>query len=103
LIAFDTETINIMEKIYEEYCNGYSFLRYIALAYITTSDIYQEELKTNTDKLISYRRKIVQEAVRILGFIESQEIIISIEHEYEDKRDDKDRIELLSIEKMFND
>jgi hypothetical protein len=101
LIASDTETMEIMEKIYEEYCNGYSFLRYIALTYITTSDVYREEMKSNPEKIKLYRAEIIHEAKRILGFLERHEIKINHEHEYDDMRDDKDRIELHSIEKMF--
>lgn len=54
-----------MEILYDEYCKGYNFLRYIALTYITTSDIYQEDLKVNPYKLIEYRGPVRKEAQRI--------------------------------------
>ena len=42
LIDFDNRTFMFMETIYGEYCNGYTFLRYIALTYITTAEVFQE-------------------------------------------------------------
>ncbi|WP_438449486.1 hypothetical protein [Gorillibacterium sp. sgz5001074] len=103
LVEFDEKNFEIMETIYNEYCKGYSFLRYIALTYITTADPYQEELKVNIAKLMEYRKPIIMEARRILGFMERHEIKITKEYEYEDIRKEIDRIELNRIESMYKD
>ncbi|MNI85182.1 hypothetical protein D3C73_1421540 [compost metagenome] len=90
-----------METLYDEYCDGYNFLRYIALTYITTSDEYKEILKKDHSKFQSYMDSIRKEAARLLGFLRSKEILIDDEHEYTDNRAEKDRIEWHSINVML--
>ncbi|AIQ42135.1 hypothetical protein [Paenibacillus sp. FSL R5-0912] len=38
-----SEQLEILGILYEEYCSGYNFLRYLALSYILTSDEYFTE------------------------------------------------------------
>ncbi|GGF98319.1 hypothetical protein GCM10010912_48760 [Paenibacillus albidus] len=92
-----TEQLEMLGTLYDEYCDGYNFLRYIALTYITTSDEYKEILKRDHLKFQSYMDSIRKEAVRLLGFLRSKEILIDEEHEYYDYRAEKDRIEIHSI------
>ncbi len=96
-----TEQLETLEILYEEYCGGYNFLRYIALSYIVTSDEYKEVLKEDPSKFQSYMGGIKEEAVRLLGFLRSKEILIYEEHEYSDYRAEKDRIEMHSINEML--
>jgi hypothetical protein len=103
LINPENSTFKIMETIYDEYCNGYTFLRYIALTYITTAEFYQEDLKVNAERLMEYRKPIINEATRILDFMERDQIEITNEYEYEDRRKEEDRVELHSIETMYKD
>lgn len=97
----EAEQLETLEILYDEYCDGYNFLRYIALTYITTSDEYKEILKVERLEKQSYMDSIRKEAVRLLGFLRSKEILIDEEHEYYDYRAEKDRIEIHSIDEMF--
>ncbi|UQZ37330.1 hypothetical protein C2I18_00930 [Paenibacillus sp. PK3_47] len=87
--------------LYEEYCNGYSFLRYIALRSITTSDEFKERLKLEYAEYLRYMTPLKAEAERLLGFFYKKQLIIEEEHEYIDYRAESDRIELHSINEMF--
>ncbi|MFC4306461.1 hypothetical protein [Cohnella boryungensis] len=95
------DQLDVMETLYDEYCNGYTFLRYIALTYITTSDEYKQSLKKNIVKLKDYKEPIQQEANRLINFFKGDELRIIIEHEYIDQRKEEDRIEIHSINEMF--
>ncbi|MCM3633527.1 hypothetical protein [Paenibacillus camelliae] len=90
-----------LEALYDDYCDGYTFLRYIALVYITTSDEYIEVLKQDKVKLKDYSEKINKEANRILRFFANNELRIVIENEYIDIRELGDRIELHDINEML--
>lgn len=102
LIQNPNNFLEIAAKIYDEYCNGYSFLRYIALTYITTSDEYKELLKRDPIKLHDYRERVDKEASRLLNFFDRNELKIEVEHEYIDLRKHEDRIEMHSINEMLN-
>jgi hypothetical protein len=67
------EFLNLMETIYDEYCDGYTFLRYIALTSITTSAEYQEVIKMDKSKFFNYKELITKEANRLLRFLNSKE------------------------------
>lgn len=97
-----TKQLQTLEILYEEYCDGYTFLRYIALTFITTSDEYKDILKRDNLKYLNYMNGIRREVIRLLGFFEKKGIMIEEEYEYIDKRADEDRIELHSIDKMLN-
>ncbi|MFC5472114.1 hypothetical protein ACFPPD_25870 [Cohnella suwonensis] len=103
LIQNPINYLEIAETLYDEYCDGYSFLRYIAMTYITTSDEYKEMLKQDQIKLQDYRVLINKEAVRLLKFFERNELKIEVEHEYIDLRKHEDRIELHSINEMLKE
>jgi hypothetical protein len=77
-----SDQLEILEILYEEYCCGYNFLRYIALSYIVTSDEYKEIIKVNQSKFEIYIEGIKKEAVRLLGFLRRNEILIDEEYEY---------------------
>ncbi|WP_052429581.1 hypothetical protein [Paenibacillus borealis] len=96
-----SEQLETLEILYEEYCSGYNFLRYITLSYILTSDEHKEIIKVNQSKFESYIEGIKKEAVRLLGFLRRNEILINEEYEYTDYRAEKDQIELHSINEML--
>lgn len=102
LINNSEDYLEITAKLYDEYCDGYNFLRYIALTYITTSDEYIEILKRNGIKLKDYRELINKEAIRLLKFFERNELRIKKEYEYIDLRKEMDRIEIHSINEMID-
>lgn len=103
LIVSSKEYLGILDSLYDDYCDGYFFLRYIAFVYVTTSDEYKEVINQDPIEMQKYREKINQEAKRILGFLENKLLIIENEHEYIDLREEKDRIEMHSINKMMNE
>lgn len=98
----NNDELDVMDLLYEEYCNGYTFLRYIALAAVATSDEFKEDLKRNKTKLKDYNKSIIKEAKRLLNFFDRNELEIAIEHEYIDRRKEEDRIEIHSINEVFN-
>jgi len=102
LINDSEDYMEITAKLYDEYCDGYNFLRYIALTYITTSDEYKEILTRDGIKLKYYRELINKEAIRLLKFFERNELRIEKDYEYIDLRKEIDRIELHSINEMMS-
>ncbi|RCW40629.1 hypothetical protein [Paenibacillus prosopidis] len=101
LIQNDNEPLRIMERLYDDYCDGYNFLRYIALYFISTSDEYLEVLKNDQIRLQQYLAPIKVDAKRLLAYFEKDELSIVVENVYTDKRDVVDRIELHSINEML--
>ncbi|HIW33161.1 MAG TPA: hypothetical protein IAA29_10285 [Candidatus Paenibacillus intestinavium] len=97
------DEIDVLDVLYDEYCDGYTFLRYIALTHVGTSDEYKENLKRNNTKLKDYNESIIREAKRLLNFFDRNELEITIEHEYIDLRKEEDKIEIHSINEMFNE
>jgi hypothetical protein len=95
-------TLEILQILYDEYCNGYSFLRFLGLYFVTTSEEYQDELIRNEQDYERYIEPVIKEAKRLINFFERQEIKINEEYNYIDNRQKEDRIELTSIEQMFN-
>ncbi|MFC3800286.1 hypothetical protein [Cohnella sp. GCM10012308] len=93
----------ILDSLYDDYCDGYSFLRYIAMSYASTLDEERIFLKQNHVAMNRYREKLNDEAKRILGFFHNKQLFIEAEHEYIDLRAEKDRIEILRINEMLND
>lgn len=98
----DNESIAIMKQLYDEYCDGLNFLRYIALYFITTSEEYINALKNDYLRLLHYLTPIKIEAKRLLAFFDTNELSIIGEHEYFDQRNEADRIELHSIDEMLS-
>lgn len=97
LVASATREIDkVLEGIYEDYCDGYGFLRFLGLSFALLSG-------SNGMLIINegVRELLREEAKRILSFIEKDKIIITGKFEYEDYRDNEDRIELSNVEVML--
>ena len=70
--------MEILEQLYNDYCSGYSFLRYLGLTYITGIDALPKlQQKDDWDKfefdskreiLNSIKPKIFHETMRLLSF-----------------------------------
>ncbi|MED3572663.1 hypothetical protein [Cytobacillus praedii] len=105
--------VEILEQLYDDYCSGYSFLRFLGLTYITGIDAIpkiQQRDKWNKNEfdrkreiLNSRNPKIINEARRLLSFFQNGLLKIIDENKYKDDRKDEDKIELNHIEKMFKD
>jgi hypothetical protein len=79
---------SIMSQMYDEYCSGYNFLRYLAFSFIRKN-------------LLNSKNELKSEAKRLLCFLKKRELIITDKFKYEDFRKEKDRTELNHIEKMM--
>ncbi|MCZ8518531.1 MULTISPECIES: hypothetical protein [Paenibacillus] len=101
LAVSDDQSLEVMKVLYEEYGSGFTFLRYIALVFITTSDEHQTILGEDKTKLASYLVPIAAEAKRLLSFFENHELLVTSENDYLDNRQQADRIELHSINEML--
>ena len=88
------------EKLYDLYCNGYSFLRYLGLAFIFNDTPKKNETYKFFDES---RMKLKHEAQRIISFIDTRKIVITGEFEYEDLREEYEKIEIHSLEKMYQE
>jgi hypothetical protein len=107
------DLVEVLEQIYDDYCRGYSFLRYLGLNYVTgIQDFPRLKHKDKWDNkvfnskreiLINIKPKMVREARRLLSFFKSGLLSITVENDYYDFRTEEDRIEQNNIEKMFND
>ncbi|QDP99763.1 hypothetical protein FOH38_03880 [Lysinibacillus fusiformis] len=107
------DLVEVLEQIYDDYCSGYSFLRYLGLNYVTGIDnLPKLNQKEKWDKnefdgrreILKYiKPKLVNEARRLLSFFQNGTLRIIVENEYNDYRTEEEKIELNNIEKMFND
>lgn len=96
-VASDTHEIDeVLASIYEDYCDGYGFLRFLGLAFALLSGT-DGELHINQ----AVRELLREEARRILSFIDSGKIKVTGKFEYDDFRDGKDRIELTNVGLML--
>ncbi|PAD68728.1 hypothetical protein CHH83_12255 [Bacillus sp. 7586-K] len=111
IIAEEGDLVELLEQLYDDYCHGYSFLRFLGLTYITGIDTFpklnqidqwdKHEFERKREMLNSSKDKIIKEAKRLLAFFKNGEIKITNENEYIDARKEEDQVELHHIEKMF--
>ncbi|TQR36460.1 hypothetical protein [Brevibacillus brevis] len=97
IVASDAHDLDrVLGNIYEEYCDGYSFLRFLGLSFALLSG-------SNGTLIINegVRELLREEAKRLLSFIEVDKIRITGMFEYEDFRDSEDQIELTNVELML--
>ncbi|BAH44569.1 hypothetical protein BBR47_35920 [Brevibacillus brevis NBRC 100599] len=97
LVASDTNDIDkVLDNIYENYCDGYSFLRFLGLSFALLGG-------SNGTLIINegVRELLREEAKRLLRFIEVDKIRITGMFEYDDFRDSEYRIELTNVELML--
>lgn len=92
-----------MSTLYDDYCHGYSFLRYLGLSYASSETSEYDTKDSIRDNLLSNIEKYQKEAVRLFKLLEKGQIKITDEFKYEDYREEEDRIELYDINKMLND
>ncbi|MEK5481797.1 hypothetical protein [Viridibacillus sp. FSL R5-0888] len=107
------DIVEILEQLYDDYCNGYSFLRYLGLTYITGIDALpklqqkdewdKSEFDSKREILNSIKPKIINEALRLLSFFQKGLIKIIEKSDYSDYRKEEEKIELNDIERMFKE
>lgn len=100
LIVDKGDMTEILGELYDDYCRGYSFLRYVALTYII--GIY-DEFDSSIELPKDIKPKIVKEAKRLLSFLQDGKIKIIGENDYSDYRKEEEQIELYNIENMFDE
>jgi hypothetical protein len=103
----------ILEQLYDDYCSGYYFLRYLGISYITGIDALpklrqkdewdKNEFDSKREILNSIKPKIINEAMRLLSFFQKGLIKIIVETDYSDYRKEEEKIELNNIERMFKE
>lgn len=92
------DLVDLIEEVYDLYCDGYNFLRYIGLAYVFNGMPRENDTYNFTEQC---RINLKSEAKRIISFLDTNKIKITEEYDYEDTRDEDDKIELHSLEKMY--
>ncbi|MGE7998286.1 hypothetical protein ACQKOF_06345 [Lysinibacillus sp. NPDC093190] len=107
------DAIEILEQLYDDYCSGYSFLRYLGLTYITGIDAIpklkqrdewdENEFNSKREILNNIKPELIKEAERLLSFFQEGLLIITEENDYLDYRKEEEKIELHNIEKMFKE
>ncbi|MGE8035843.1 hypothetical protein [Lysinibacillus sp. NPDC093692] len=113
-IIFDKDDpIEILEQLYDDYCNGYSFLRFLGLTYITGIDALpklkqrdkwdENEFNSKREILNNLKPKLIKEAERLLSFFQEELLIIAEENVYLDYRKEEEKIELHNVERMFKE
>ena len=114
LINETRDKADTLEILYDLYCKGYYFLRFLGIIYIrygidelprlSVEKLWDEvSFIKKRDILNKLSPKLEAEAKRILGFLNNGLIKITNEFEYEDLRKEEDRIELNNLEQMYND
>ncbi|MDQ0229261.1 hypothetical protein J2S19_000512 [Metabacillus malikii] len=111
LLSNKGDAVTILEETYNDYCNGYSFLRSLALNYISGIDsipklsakeqFAESEFLTKRALLNTIQPKLTNEAKRLLAFFKKGKLKIIAEYDYLDTRLEVEQIELHGIEKMF--
>lgn len=92
------DLVDLIEEVYDLYCDGYNFLRYLGLAYVLNGMPRENDTYNFTEQ---FRINLKSEAKRILSFFDTKKIKITGEYEYEDIRDEADKVELHILEKMY--
>ena len=112
IVSRNSDLAEVLSEMYDDYCNGYTFLRYLGLSFILNGidevPLIKDEQNWN-EQAFKDKRQILEkiyedmenEAIRILTFIKNGKILITDRYKYEDKRECKDRIEINGIEKMY--
>lgn len=94
LVYLEEDFISSCRQIYNEYCNGYTFLRIIALKYIVYDyELQLDDSSKRKDFVEQYRQELINEGKRLLRFFESSKLEIIGEYEYIDLRDIEDKFE----------
>ncbi|WP_256762172.1 hypothetical protein [Cohnella sp. WQ 127256] len=93
LVYIEEDFISSCREIYREYCDGFSFLRMIALKYIVYDYDFQLENAENRNEFIQGRHEYVEEGKRFLNFFNNGKIKIIGEQDYIDLRSIEERIE----------
>lgn len=97
----------LLAIIYDDYCNGYIFLRFLGLSYILygldehDEDYYKNKSNTNIEKFHKFEEKLKKEASRLIKFLETEQIKIIGKNEYNDNRNEVDKIESRDVNSMF--
>ncbi len=100
IIDDNQDLVELLEAVYDLYCDGYSFLRYIGLAYVFYGMPGEHSTYSFDEKAII---NLKNEANRILSFLDEGKIIITGEYEYDDNRIEEEKLELHSLEKMYTE
>ncbi|MBP2898893.1 hypothetical protein J8340_23120 [Escherichia coli] len=87
LINHEEKYVQCCRQIYNAYCDGYYFLKEIALTSITYDFNHRLEQPENMKGLLDARPFIIQEAVRLLEYMKIGEIKIVEEYWVIDSRD----------------
>ena len=107
------DIVEILEQLYDDYCSGYSFLRYLGLTYagmyglpkLQQKDVWDEnEFDNKREEILnSIKPKIINETIRLLSFFQKGLLKIIEENDYSDYRKEEEKIELNNIEKMLEE
>ncbi|MBN3554268.1 hypothetical protein JYA63_08335 [Fictibacillus nanhaiensis] len=113
IIKENRDLVEVLEELYDDYCRGYSFLRFLGLTYMSGIDdlpkLKQKEKWNNKEFdckrniLNTIKPKMVKEAQRLLSLLKNGLLRINGEYNFEDFRNEEEKIELNNIEKMFKD
>ncbi|NOU92552.1 hypothetical protein GC093_04810 [Paenibacillus sp. LMG 31456] len=88
MVFIEEDLISSCREIYREYCNGYSFLKYIVYDYD-----FQLDIESNRKEFEKDRKEYIEEGKRLLEFFNSGKLEIIGEQEYIDLRIEEERIE----------
>jgi len=92
------DLVTLIEELYDLYCEGYNFLRYLGLAYVFHGTPGEHDSYIFS---VHIRHSLQSEAKRILSFLEAKKIVITGEYAYDDLREYADKVELHSLDKMY--
>lgn len=101
IITGQSDIYDLMETIYDDYCRGYTFLRFLGLSFITSGLVEEIGVPGVRENLLKRIPKYKTEAHRLLELFKDNKIKIVDEYMYSDYRKPDDRIEILDVEKMF--
>ncbi|MCQ6557251.1 hypothetical protein NNL21_00905 [Paenibacillus mendelii] len=86
LIHNKSEVVRLSEQIYNEYCFGYTFLRDLAIPFITTANHDEINIYGNEEQLLEMKVMLDHEAQSLIDCFMEKDIFLTGLYEYTDNR-----------------
>jgi hypothetical protein len=90
--------VELIEELYDLYCDGYSFLEYLGLSYVYYGMPRENETYSFSEQS---RLNLKSEAQRILSFLNNGKIVITGEYEYVDNRTEEEKNQSNGSKKIY--
>ncbi|NBI30988.1 hypothetical protein [Chengkuizengella marina] len=94
LVTEKGDAIEILEEIYYDYCNGYTFLEYLSVTYISEIDnipMNDIDFYKKRESLENKKSYIKNEANRLISYFKDGKLKITDEYKFNDDRNEEEK------------